>query len=510
MNKLTESRTKKATRNIQYGLLYKTVTLLLPFVSRTLMLYLLGTSSLGISTLFSSVLTFLSLAELGFGAAVVYTMYKPIVENDVATIDALLNYYKRLYRIIGLVVLLIGLALTPFLQYLIKGETPEGINLHFLFYMYLANSVASYFFAGYRQSLLTAYQRTDIRDKIAIAVTISVRIGEILIIYLTRNLYLYVMVTILGTLLTNVITAAVTRKMFPEIECRGEVSEEVKKDIRKRLGGLFGTKLNAIVVHQADTIVISAFLGLTLLTQYGNYYYIINVLSGFVMMFFSSLTASIGNKIASDSMDEVYILFKKISFANGWIVSWASICLLCLFHPFMIMWVKEDLTLPVMMSVLMTAYFYIYQIQRTLLTFKDAGGLWFEDRFRPYVSMIVNLVSNILLVQVIGIYGIVISTIIAFFLSLPWVNHIVFTRMFKKPPMVHLLKMSGNSVITAVIAAGTFYICSFFPVSIPGIICRTAVCIILPNALFFLLFRKTDEFNYILEMLKRMVRRENL
>ena len=507
---LIESRTKKAARNIKYGLLYKTVTLLLPFISRTLMLYLLGTTSLGISTLFSSILTFLSLAELGFGSAVVYTMYKPIVENDVATIDALLNYYKRLYRIIGLIVFLVGLALTPFLQYLIKGETPEGINLHYLFYMYLLNSVLSYFFAGYRQSLLTAYQRTDIRDKIAIAVTISVRIGEILIIFLTRNLYFYVVVTILGTLLTNVITAIITRKMFPEIECKGEVPKEIKEDIRKRLSGLFGTKLNAIVVHQADTIVISAFLGLTLLTQYGNYYYILNVLSGFVMMIFSSLTASIGNKIASDSINEVYVLFKKISFANGWIVSWVSICLLCLFHPFMIIWVKEDLTLPILMSVLMTIYFYVYQIQRTLLTFKDAGGLWYEDRLRPYVSMIINLISNILLVQVIGIYGIVVSTIIAFFLSLPWVNHVVFTKMFRKQPKIHLLKMAGNAVITAVIAAGTFYICSFFPVSIPGIIGKIIVCIIFPNALFIMLFRKTSEFNYILEMLKHMIRRESL
>ena len=505
-----DSRTKNVSRNIIFGMANKMVSLLLPFITRTMMLYLLGTTSLGVSTLFSSILSFLSLAELGVGSAIVYTMYKPIAENDIEAIDSLLKYYKHLYRIIGLAILLIGLALTPFLPYLIKGETPEGVNLYILFFLYIINSVVSYFFAGYRQSLLTACQRADIRDKIAMYVTVAVRIGEIIAIYLTHNLYVYVIVTIIGTLATNLFTSIVTRRMFPEIECKGEISVEVKGAIKKRLSGLFGTKLNSIVVHQADTIIISAFLGLTLLAQYGNYYYIINTVSGFIMMIFSSMTASIGNKIATDSKEEVFLLFRKINFANNWIVGWCAICLLCLLHPFMLLWVKADLTLPVLMTVLMAIYFYIFQIQRTILTFKDAGGLWYEDRFRPYVSMVFNLVSNILLVQIIGIYGIVISTILAFFISVPWCNYVVFSKMFYKSHLKNLSTMALNFLFTSIIGIVTYMLCGLLPYSIPGFIVRMAICIIVPNILYYIIFHKTYEFTYFICLIHRIVRRKTV
>ena len=504
-----ESRTKNVSRNILFGTANKIVSLLLPFITRTLLLYLLGTTSLGISTLFSSILNFLSLAELGVGSAIVYTMYKPIVDDDISAINSLLNYYKKLYRLIGLAILLIGLLLTPFLPHLIKGDVPNGVNLYFLFFLYLCNSSLSYFFAGYRQSLLSAYQRADIRDKISMGVTTGVRIAEIIAIYLTRNLYIYVLVTILGTISTNILITITTHRMFPEIECKGEVSAEVRQSITKRLGGLFGTKLNSIVVHQADTIIISLFLGLTYVAQYGNYYYILSAVSGFVMMLFSSMTSSIGNKIVSDSTEEVYVLFKKINFINNWIVGWCSICLMCLYHPFMLVWVKEQLTLPILMSFLMTIYFYIYQIQRTILTFKDAGGLWYEDRFRPYVSMILNLVSNIILVQVIGIYGIVVSTILAFMISVPWCNYVVFSKMLHKSPGQNLIKMMTNFIITVVVGFITYNICSFLPISIMGIIGRLAICFIIPNFLYIIIFRNTYEFSTFLDLLKQSIRRKS-
>ena len=505
---MEESRTKNVSRNIAFGILNKIVTLLLPFITRTLLLYLLGSTSVGISTLFSSILSFLSLAELGFGSAVVYTMYKPIADNDINEICILLKYYRQLYRYVGLSILLIGLLLTPFLNFFIIGETPIGVNLYLLFFLYLFNSVISYFFSGYRQSLLTAHQRSDIRDKIAMIVTICVRVGEILSICFTRSLYVFVLCMILGTLLTNIITAFVTRRMFPEIICRGTPSRKIKNEIKKRLGGLFGTKLNAIVVHQADTIVISSFLGLTILAQYGNYYFIINALSGFIIIFFSSMTASIGNKIASDSMEDVYTLFKKINFINNWIVGWSSVCLLCLLHPFMIIWVKEKLTLPIVMTILMTFYFYIYQIQRTILTFKDAGGLWYEDRYRPYTSMIINLFLNIILVQYIGIYGVVSSTILAFFISIPWCNYIVFKSMFHKSSINNILIMIRNFIITSTIGLFTYIICQLFPVSILGLIERIIVCIFIPNVLYILFFHNTNEYKFFRQSIKKMMQRK--
>lgn len=505
---MTDSRTKNVSRNIAIGVLLKVFSLLLPFVSRTFLLYILGTDSVGVSTLFTSVLSFLSLAELGFGSAVVYTMYKPIAEGDYKSINALLKYYRKLYRIIGLIILLIGVAIMPFLPVLIKGEAPSDVNLYYLYILFLVNSVISYFFAGYRQSLLIAHQRSDIRDQIALLISILVRIGEIFAIYFTKSLYVYVLVSVFGTVLTNILTAVVTKRMYPEAECQGTIDPVVKKDIVKRLGGLFGTKLNSIVVNQADSLVISAFLGLTLLTQYGNYYLIMNSVSGFVMIVFASMTASIGNKIVKDSKEEVYKLFKRINFVNNWIVGWCSISLACMYHPFMILWVKENLTLPLLMSILMTLYFYVYQVQRTLLTFKDAAGLWYEDRLRPYVSMVLNIVSNLILVQLIGIYGIVVSTILAFTISVPWCNYIVFKHLFHKSSWKNVGRMLINLLITVAIGTVTFLFCGMFEVSWFGLLLRCVVCILLPNAVYFLIFFKTEEFKYFKVLAGNVFRRK--
>lgn len=502
-----DSRTKNVSRNLTVGIIYKISSLVLPFISRTLMIYLVGTTFAGANTLFSSILNFLSMTELGIGSAVVFLMYKPVADDDIPAINALLKYYRKLYRFIGLAVMLIGLAIMPFLPYLINGEKPAGVNLYFLFSLYLINSVISYFFAGYRQSLLNAHQRVDIRDKISIVVTLIVRVGEIVVICFTRNLYLYELVSIVGTVITNILTAYITHRLYPEIKCEGNVPDEARAAVRKRLGGLFGTKLNSIVIHQADAIVISFFLGLTVLTQYGNYYYIFNAVSGIVLVIFASMTASIGNKIVTDSMEEVYKLFKKINFVNNWLVGWCSICLVCLYRPFIIIWVKERLAFPFYMSVLMALYFYIYQIQRTILLFKDAGGLWFEDRYRPYVSMIFNIISNIVLVNLIGISGVVLSTILAFLISVPWCNYTVYKHLLKKPAINNIVYMLKNTAITAVIGVITYLVCSIFPEGIPGIVGQLLVCAILPNTIYYFLFRKKEEFSYMCQLFHRLLRR---
>lgn len=491
-----DNRTKNASRNMLWGLLNKVVMLILPFVTRTLTLYLLGANFLGIGTLFSSILSFLSLAELGLSSAIVYAMYRPIAEGDSKTVGALLKYYQVLYRRIGCIMLFIGTIILPFIPYLINSGIPVGINIYVLYYIYLVNSVISYLFSGYRSSLLSAYQREDISTKILISVNILTQIGQIFALCMTKNFYVYAIVPIIGTIITNTAYMIITKKMYPEIVPVGIVAEETRIDIKKKISGLIGTKLNSIVVHSADTIVISSFLGLTMTAQYGNYYMIFNSVCSFIAVFFTALTASIGNKLVTDSLDENYCLFKNLSFVNLWIVCWGCSCFVCLYEPFMSIWVGDDLKLGILFGVLMGIYFYIYQIQKTILTFKDAAGLWHADKLRPYVSMVVNLVSNLVLVQVIGIYGIVLSTIIAFFISLPWANKVLFDNLFHKDHMQNLMCIVRDFFITSGISALTYGLCSFCPNGISGFIIRFLICCLIPNILLWMVYFKSEEFKY--------------
>ncbi len=504
---MNDSRTKNASRNIIWGVVNKTVVMILPFITRTIILYLLGANFLGVGTLFSSILSFLSLTELGLSAAIVYVMYKPLAENDTKTICALLNYYRNFYRIIGVVMLVIGTGILPLVPMMIRSGSPEDINIYILYYIYLINSVVSYFFAGYRSSLLTANQREDISTKILTVVNILVQFGQIAVLVVTRNFYFYAVVPIVGTLTTNALYYFITRKKYPEYYPEGKLDSRIKDNIKKKISGLIGTRLNSIVVHSADTIVISTFLGLTLTAQYGNYYLLFNSVCNFIGVFFSSITAGVGNKLVLDDITEGYKLFRRISYMNAWIVCWCCSCFLCLYEPFMKIWVGEELMLGLPFAILMVLYFFVYQIQKTILTFKDAAGLWHEDKIRPYCSMIINVVSNVVLVQYIGIYGIVLSSIIAFFISLPWANKVLFDNLFRMNAFANIKEICKYFALTVVICTASYGCCMICSEGIAGLVQRLIICCLIPNVLFILMTFKTEEANYCLQIVERSIRK---
>lgn len=297
------NRTKNATRNITSGFALKLYQLITPFVIRTLMIYFLGMEYVGLNTLFSSILQVLNLAELGVGAAMVYSMYKPIAEDNSNMICALMRLYKIYYRIIGLIVLIAGLIIMPFVPKLISGTVPDGINIYVLYVLNLAATVVSYWLFAYKNSLLTAHQRTDIVNNITIATSTVQYVLQAVVLLVMKNYYVYLIVALASQAVLNIVTAYWATKMYPQYEARGELDRQSVKEINQRVKDLFTSKLGSIIVNSADTIVISAFLGLSILGVYNNYYYILNAVLGFVTIIFTACTAGIGNSIIVDSED---------------------------------------------------------------------------------------------------------------------------------------------------------------------------------------------------------------
>ena len=495
-------RTKNATRNIFFGVIYKVDTILFPFLVRTVMIYFMGTEYVGLNSLFSSILSFLSLAELGVGSALVYSMYKPIAEDDSDTICALLNLYKKLYKYIGAIILIIGLCLMPFLDKLVESDCPEDINLYILFAIYLANTVLSYWMFGYKQSLLTAHQRTDVISKRSLVVQTGMYICQIIVLLAFRNYYLYIILLPIFTVGTNIANAIIVNKMFPEYKCRGNVSSELETSIKKKILALFGTKANSIVLHAADNIVISAFLGLVMVGKYGNYYYIMNSIIGMMTIIYNSLMAGLGNSIETESIEKNYHDFNVLGFLNMWLVTFCSVCLLCLYQPFMRIWVGESNMFPMSVVVLLVVYFYVYQIRRIVLTYKDAAGIWWEDWIRPYVVMVVNIVGNLIMVQFIGIYGVILSTIISMIVSWPWENYTVFKFLFKRSSKEYYKKILIYMLKGLIIACVTLACCYWIPSGVGWFLMDILICIVLPNVLFILLFFKDKEMHQTINLIR--------
>lgn len=502
------SRTKNTLRNIAFGSLNRMINIVLPFISRTVILYVMGTQYLGLSSLFSSILSFLSLTELGIGSAMIYSMYKPIAQNDHATIKALLNLYQKIYRVIGWIILGLGLALAPFLEILVPEQLPDDINLHVLYIIYLFNAVLSYWLFAYKNAMLQAYQRDDINSKIASVIaplSYLVMLGSLV---LTKNYYAYVMWLPVFTVATNILRLILVNRTFPDMEPAGDVDPELKQSIFKKTSALIGTKLNTVVLNAADNIVMSAFLGLTAIAMYGNYHYIMSSIIGFLGIAYSSMTAGLGNSLQTESLDDNYRNFEKFSFINSWLVGWCAVCLVCLYQPFMKIWVGEELMFPFYVVLEMGLYFFVYQIRKIPVVYKDAAGIWWEDRFRPYVCMIVNVVLNIALVQIIGISGIILSTVFSLFISIPWENYTIFKYVFHRSSRSYYKKMFLSIISMLLAGTVTLGICSCFGDGIFDFLFRGIVCVVVPNVIFVACSFKRDEFKETMKFVKRILKRQ--
>ena len=500
-------RTKNTIRNILFGFLAKILNIILPFIARTAILYIVGEQYLGLSSLFSSILSFLSLAELGIGGAMVFSMYRPIAENDHATIKAILNLYRKLYRMIGTIIFGIGLCLIPFLNLLVREELPGDVNLYILYLLYLVNAALSYWLFAYKVALLQAFQRNDVDSKIGMVITPISYLVMLSTLFFTKNYYAYIIWLPVFTIVTNFVRKFYVDRHYPELKPEGQISEELKESIVKKVKALIGTKLNTVVLNAADNIVMAAFFDLTTIAIYGNYYYIMSSIFGFLGICYSAMTAGLGNSIATETVEKNYGDFMKFSFLNSWLVGWCAICLICLYQPFMYIWTGEELMFPFGIVLLFGLYFFVYQIRKIPVTYKDAAGIWWEDRFRPYVCMVVNIVMNILLVQIIGIAGILLSTILSLVISIPWENFTIFKYVFHCGSGEYYKKMGYYALTLAAAGMITYLCCMPWGDGIPFLLLRMAICVIVPNIVIFLLNSRGKEFqsakSFVLGIVKR-------
>ncbi len=504
---MQSNRTINAVRGIIAGTIKQVVNQFLPFISRTVILYILGTEYLGLGSLFSSLLSMLSIAELGVSNALVYSMYKPIAENDTGLICALLALYRKLYRIIGTVILALGLLCIPFLRILVKGDCPTDINLYVLYGLYLANAVCSYYLYAYRGSLLTAHQRTDVDSIINTVVPLIVWILQMSMLAIFRSYYAYVIFLPISTITVNFIRLFAVKKRYPQYIPKGEVPQELSQSLFKKVKALLGAKISTVVLHSSDNLVISAFLGLSMVAIYGNYYYIMNAVCVFVGIAYSVINPGIGNSLVTEGVEKNYSDFRKFSFINLWLVSWCAICLVCLYQPFMELWVGKNLMFPFYVVLELALYFVVKMGRKIVVTYKDAAGLWWEDRFRPLVIAAVNVVSNLILVQFIGISGIILSTVLSLLISIPWENYTVFKYIFKRSSREYYLSLVRYFTVFFLGGAVTFGVCQVVQSGITAFLLRGCICVIVPNLLFILAFHKLPEFSQAAQLLLRIVKR---
>ena len=507
MDNVRDSKTKNSSRNILFGFCLKIYQLLMPFIIRTIIIYVLGMEYAGLNSLFVSVLSVLNIAELGVGTIMVFYMYKPIEEGDTNKICALMSLYKMYYRVIGLVILVIGLCLTPFLDKLVKGDVPSDINLYILYFLNLGATVLSYWLFAYKNSLFQAHQRNDVVSKATIFTDTVKYVLQIVLLFAFKNYYYYVIVLLLTQLFNNVLIAYRADKVFPNYRAIGVLSNEEKKQINSSIRDVFYAQFGLIVTLSVDSIVISAFLGLIPLSLYQNYYFIINALISFFTIFYQSLRASIGTNIIVKKPHDNYIDFKFICFIVLGSLAVCTACLLNLFQPFMELWVGKNNLLDGFCVVLFVIYFFVYEFSIMLDSYKGISGKWHTDRYRPLITALINLALNIIMVQMIGLYGILLSTIISFlFVNIPWLFRRVFIDVFDSCEKKDFLIFIFRNIISIIVGVLiTYFLCRVLPKYhlIQIFFMNLFVCILVPTLVYIALNIKTMEFTRLIDLIKK-------
>lgn len=504
-------RTKNAARNIVFGTILKILKMVSPFIIRSFMLHYLGVHYLGLNGLFASILSFLNLAELGVGSAMVFSMYKPIAEDDTESICALMKLYRTFYRAIGLFIAVLGLALTPFLQNLIKGDIPADMNLYILYFMNLGNTVLTYWLFAYKNCLLYAHQRSDVVSKVATVLHLVEYVLKILAIVLFHNYYLYLVIQILAQAAINLIIACWVTKLYPNYKPQGSLPKEKMMDIIRRVRDLFTAKFSYVIFNSADTLVISSFMGLAALAIYQNYFYIITSLRTFLEVIIGACIAGVGNSLVTESGEKNYNDLNRFTLLFGWLMGVSSAMLLCMYQPFMEIWMGQENMLTFNYVICFVIYFYTMGMNKIINMFKDAAGIWHKDRFRPLVSALVNLGLNLATVQWLGLYGVLLSSVVSIVaVQIPWLFHNLFSEVFPRKYMWQYVRFFSLLFLLALVScAGSWFLCSLISLGEwASLIVYACISFVIPNIIFFAVYGRNPLFKKSLAKVKRLVMRK--
>lgn len=496
------ARTQNSIRNVLSAMIGQLGGILVNLLARVFFLHYLNQTYLGLNGLFTNVLTMLSLVELGVGPAMAYSLYKPLADHDVERLKSHMAFYKKAYVTIGLAIAALGLAFLPFYT-VFMDEVPDIPHLNTIYLLFVANTVVSYFYS-YKRSLIICDQKKYIETAVHYGAYFLLNVVQIIFLALTKNYVVFLMLQVLSTWLENFILARKADKLYPFLREKNvrPMDKTDSQVIFRNVAAMSMHKVGAVVVNSTDNILISKLIGLASAGLYSNYYTIIHPLQTITNQIFESIVASVGSLTATvkdGNVEHLMETFYDVFFFAFWIFTFCSICLLNLLHPFIeFMWLRnrgwllDNATLYVLVL-----NFYLYGMRRPVLTFRDATGAFWNDRFKPIFESIINLVASILLAKPFGIAGIFLGTLVSTVTTSLWVEPMVlYHNVFYAHMRKYFARFFSYTAVGLVICVITTWLCSHVGYSLISILPRALICLTVPNLLLLVVFYRTKEFQY--------------
>lgn len=500
------SRTEYSLINMAAGLLGYGMNTITGFACRIVFVRMLTAQYLGISGLFTNILSMLSLAELGISSAMTYALYRPIAREDEEKIAAIIQFYRKAYAVIGIAVAAIGLALIPFLDRIVADPPDIKENLYFIYLLYLLGAVLSYFFT-YRQSLFIAMQRQYIVSGYSYVVTIVQSMFQMIFLVLTKEYLIYLMIQLIGNITYYIWVFGKAGKDYPYIRQKNvkKLSFGETRDLLKNIKALAANKLSGVLVNSTDNIAITYFKGLGSVGSASNYTLFSVTLDKMITLVFNGLTGSIGNMNASADDETRYHFFKTLNMANFWLYGWAAIGIALVSGDLVGWFYGSEYVMEMKIPLILAVNFYSIGMLHAVYTYKSTLGLFRYGQYFLFLTGLLNLALDAILGRAWGIFGIYCATFLARLATNLWYEpYVVYRYGLGKNPLLYAkryLTFTGILIFTGTVC---YVLCDFckFPMFI-NVMAKMILCSIVPNVVFFVCFRRTEEFIYLYGRLKK-------
>lgn len=502
-------RTKNSLKNLIYAFIGQFIGIIVSFIARIFFIKTLGKEYLGLNGLFTNILTMLSLFELGVGTAINFSLYKPLANKNKEKIKSLMNLYKKAYTIIGIVVFLVGITLIPFLPFFIS-EMPDIDNITIIYILFVLNTAISYFFS-YKRSLLISDQKRYIATIYRYLFYIILNVLQIIILLITKNYYLYLILQIVCTLLENIFISTYANKEYSYLKDKeiASLDADDKQNIKKNIKAMLFHKIGGIAVSATDNVIISKYVGLIYVGIYSNYYLIINALNTIISQIFNSTIASIGNFAVTESKKKLKELFNNTFFINFILYSFTSLCLIIILNDFITLWLSDEYIFDKKIVYIIIASYYLTGMRKAVITFKEALGLYWQDRYKAIIEAIINLVISILLVKKIGIIGVFLGTIISTISTCFYIEPIVLYKYgLNTSSKEYFIKYFKYTIIFLITSVLTCLLTNlvFTKYILLTLVLKIFICIFITAIIYFISFRNQNEFIYLKKLIKKIIK----
>lgn len=502
-------RKRNSFLNIFSGLIMQGIFICINLTTQRVFVNLLGIEMQGLRGVFNNVISVLNLADLGLGSAIVFSMYRPLAINDNEKVAALLDFYGYIYRRIAICILLFGMLFLPFIPFFVSADI-NYLYAQIIFLLFVFRTLISYLFS-YKINLFIADQKRYIHTNINTIFILIINLSMIIILKLTRNYIFFLIINVFLLFLQNLFISFLAERSYPQFRLlkKKKLDQETKKQIFSNTKALLYQRLGSTCVGTTDNLIIATVINLTTVGLYTNYTFISITIRDLVNQIFTSITAPMGNLIAQEDWESVKCWFWRIMFADFWLHGFTSICLFILLSPFVSIWMGADKVLEQVVVFILVLNFYLLGMTRCTRLIRDSAGLYTQFRLMPLVEGIVNLIVSIVLVQFLGLLGVLLGTLIGLLSASIWIHPlVVFEHVIKEPLKNYYRKYFLYFLVLIVVGFLTFQICSFIVIGNEYVrfIVKLFICVILPNILFVLFFWKDECFIYFRDLLMRTLK----